>query len=156
MQFGKKTLVVFVAFLSISCAAPAQAAPTRAERSLLVTINNVRAAHGLAPLRIDRKLERAARAHSRDMVRRGYFDHGDFATRVSRFGARGPLLGENIAWGTGRRGTAAGIVAAWLASPPHRANLLRPGFRRIGIGRVVGRFYGLGGARVVTADFAGR
>ena len=156
MQFGKKTLVVFVAFLFLSCTVSAQAAPTRAERSLLVSINNVRAAHGVPPLRIDRKLERAARAHSRDMVRRGYFEHGNFAARVARFGARGPLLGENIAWGTGRRGTAAGVVEAWLASPPHRANLLRPGFRPIGIGRIVGRFNGLGGARVITADFAGR
>ena len=44
----------------------------------------------------------------------------------------------------------------WLASPEHRANLLRPGYARIGIGLVRGSFLGNGGATVVTADFAGR
>ena len=42
-----------------------------------------------------------------------------------------------------------------MSSPGHRANLLRPGFRRIGIGALVGRFSGYSGATVVTADFAG-
>jgi uncharacterized protein YkwD len=37
----------------------------------------------------------------------------------------------------------------------HRANLLRPGFNRIGIGAARGTFHGLPDALVVTADFAG-
>lgn len=136
-------------------AAPTPAAPTSAERSLLAAMNQTRAAHGLAPLRIDPRLERAARGHSRDMLRRGYFAHGNFRGRLVRAGARGPAVGENLAWGTGSRATPQGVVAAWLASPSHRANLLRPGFRRVGLGRVVGRFAGASGAAVVTADFAG-
>jgi len=65
-------------------------------------------------------------------------------------------VAENLAWGTGARGTAAGIVRAWLASPGHRRNLLRPGFRRIGLGEVTTpSFQGVDGARLVTADFAG-
>jgi uncharacterized protein YkwD len=63
--------------------------------------------------------------------------------------------GENLAWGSGAQGTAQALVAAWLASPPHRANLLAPSFRRAGIGEMVGRFQGVAGAHVVTADFAG-
>ena len=43
----------------------------------------------------------------------------------------------------------------WLNSPPHRKNLLRAGFRRVGVGAMMGTFSGTGGARVVTADFAG-
>jgi len=68
--------------------------------------------------------------------------------------ARGPVYGEDLAWGTGV--TAQSVVNNWLASPRHRAVLLRPGFRRIGIGIAFGTFVGHGGAAVVTADFAGR
>jgi uncharacterized protein YkwD len=89
------------------------------------------------------------------MSANGVFAHGAFRTRMIRFHAAGPLLGENLAWGTGEYGTPRGIVNAWLASPAHRANLLRPGFRRIGLGELQTRFQGAAGARVVTADFAG-
>ena len=118
-------------------------------------MNRVRAAHGLRPLRLDTTLERAARAHSRDMIARGYFSHGDFVRRLMSFGARGPSIGENLGWGVGDRSTPRRIVAAWLASPGHRANLLRAGFTRIGVGRAVGSFSGYRGATVVTANFAG-
>jgi uncharacterized protein YkwD len=74
---------------------------------------------------------------------------------MARFNVTGRLAGENLAWGTGARGTAQGIVAAWLASPEHRANLLRPSFTRVGISDLVGSFRGHSGAHVVTADFAG-
>jgi uncharacterized protein YkwD len=136
-------------------ATPAPARPTRAETDLLSAVNQTRAQYGLAPVRLDLTLERAARAHSKTMLRSGAFGHGDFARRLTNFGARGPSIGENLAWGVGSRGTPAGVIQGWLASPSHRANLLRPGFRRIGIGRVVGTYRGYRGAAVITADFAG-
>jgi hypothetical protein len=46
-------------------------------------------------------------------------------------------------------------VRLWLRSPRHRGNLLRPGFRRLGIAAPRGEFLGWRGARVVTLDFAG-
>jgi uncharacterized protein YkwD len=154
---NKIVLVFSTFFLGFLLSAPsAPAVPTAGERALLDEINRVRAAHGAPPLRIDGRLEQAARAHSRDMLRRGYFGHGDFSRRLMGFGARGPAVGENLGWGVGSRGSAQGIVASWLASPGHRANLLRPGFRRVGLGRIVGTFAGRGGTTVVTADFAGR
>ena len=128
---------------------------SRAETALLVTLNDVRVQHGLAPFQVGTKLERAARFHSLDMLRGGYFAHGDFAGRMARFGVSAAAIGENLAWGTGSYGSASSIVRLWLNSPPHRANLLRPGFRRIGIAALVGSFDGYGGATVVTADFAG-
>jgi uncharacterized protein YkwD len=70
-------------------------------------------------------------------------------------GARGPIFGENLAWGTGSLGSAGAIVSQWLASPPHRANLLRRGFARVGVAAPLGNFLGHH-ARVATADFAGR
>ena len=128
---------------------------TSAESSLLHEINRVRRAHHLRTLRYDSRLAVAAHAHTTSMASGDYFAHGTFAQRMVRFHVRGPFVGENLAWGTGSRGTAAGIVRAWLASPEHRANLLRPGFRRIGLGEIRTTFEGAAGASVVTADFAG-
>lgn len=126
------------------------------ERSLLSAVNGVRASHGLRPLRVDPALARAARSHSTAMLRRNVFAHGAFAARIARHGARGPAFGENLAWGQGSRASARSVVRGWLASPGHRANLLRPGWTRIGLGARSGRFLGYGSATVVTADFAGR
>ena len=53
-------------------------------------------------------------------------------------GARSWLVGENLVWGTGRLSTPASMVAAWMDSPPHRANLLRSRFREIGLSGVLG------------------
>jgi uncharacterized protein YkwD len=128
---------------------------TPSEQALLRQMNRVRAAHALAPLRYDAHLERAARSHSREMLDEDSFQHGAFGTRMLRFAVSGHLAGENLAWGTGRLSTPQGIVDAWLASPEHRANLLRPSFDRVGIGSLVGAFLGNRSARVVTADFAG-
>jgi uncharacterized protein YkwD len=88
------------------------------------------------------------------MMQRQYFAHGSVLGRALAQGARGPLFGEDLAWGTGVG--AQWAVTQWLASPPHRAVLLRPGFRRVGIGIAFGTFAGHGGAVVFTADFAGR
>jgi len=90
------------------------------------------------------------------MLRTGNFDHGDWYSRLRRHGARGRTLGETIAWGVGSDGTARSIVRMWLASPPHRATLLRRGFRYVGVGVATGSFSGYGGASIATADFAGR
>ena len=101
-------------------------------------------------------MQRAARSHSAEILRSGSFAHGAFALRMRRFGVRGSFAGENLAWGVADRASARSIVAQWLASPGHRANLLRPGFRRVGLGQLFGTFAGYSGAAVVTADFAGR
>jgi uncharacterized protein YkwD len=118
-------------------------------------VNATRASFGLRPVQLDRTLSSAARSHSVEMLRGNYFSHGDFGGRMLAFHVRGSVVGENLAWGTGAYGAAGTIVREWLASPPHRANLLRPGFHRIGIGLVHGTFQGSGGAIIVTADFAG-
>ena len=143
--------------VTLLVAAPATAAPmSSGERSVLAEMNRVRAQHGLAPLRFDRTLQRAARAHTRSMVSRNVFAHGDFASRMRRFGARGPYLAENLAWGSGSASSPRALVQMWLNSAPHRRNLLRPGFRRVGVGAMMATFGGASGARVVTADFGGR
>jgi uncharacterized protein YkwD len=157
MQVSVHIRIVFCIFgLTLGLASAAQAASlTAKEQSVMGVVNDVRAAHDLRPLQVDAKLVRAARQHSRTLIRTDVFTHGAMGTRLVRSGARGPLFGENLAWALGRRATARAIVRSWLASPAHRANLLRPGWRRIGIGSRVGTFRGYRRVTMITADFAG-
>jgi uncharacterized protein YkwD len=139
------------------CVAGTAHASSQSEREadLVKVVNETRTAHGLRPLRVDDRLTVAARDHSQAMLRENAFGHGAFRARLAAYGARGPVFGENLAWSVGSPSTAHVVVRMWLASAPHRANLLRPGFRRVGIGAPVGTFAGHRGATVVTADFAG-
>jgi uncharacterized protein YkwD len=132
------------------------AALNQRERSLLSVVNEVRVNHGLRPLRVDPALARVARSYTATMIRTDVFTHGDMYGRLVQSGARGPMYGENLAWGTGAYASARHVVRGWMESPGHRANLLRPGWKRIGLGALKGNFLGYSGATVVTADFAGR
>lgn len=153
----KQVLIVCAAGFSAFFLAAAAGAATKhtAVTSLLQAVNRTRTAYGLRPLRVDTTLVRAARSHSSDMLRGNYFAHGNFRGRMIAFHVVGPAAGENLAWGNGGYAQPSTIVAEWLASPEHRANLLRPGWTRIGIGITQGTFLGNGGAAIVTADFAG-
>jgi uncharacterized protein YkwD len=148
------SLLAALTGLVLALPATAATASTK-ETSLLREMNRVRDQHGLGALRFDGHLQRAARSHSREMVATNVFSHGAFGSRMLQFAVTGSIAGENLAWGTGSRGTARGIVASWLASPEHRANLLRPSFVRVGVGDLRSSFLGHRGAQVVTADFAG-
>lgn len=144
--------------LALALSAPAGSstvASTVTERALLVEVNRVRAARGLPALRNDWRLARAARAHTARMLASKRFAHGNTVARIRRFGVRRGEVGENLAWGAGIYATPAAIVRMWLASPPHRANLLYRSFRRIGLSAESGSFAGYSSAVVVTADFAG-
>jgi uncharacterized protein YkwD len=154
----KHILFAFAAILCMVALAPAAGAATRrtAASGFLQAVNQTRAQHGLRPLRLDQHLVLAARAHSTEMLRTNVFSHGDFHSRMVAFHVVGPQAGENLAWGNGSFATPATVISEWLASPEHRANLLRPGWTRIGIGLARGTFLGNGASTVVTADFAGR
>jgi uncharacterized protein YkwD len=135
-------------------ARPATISVAAADRATLCLLNVERRRHHLRPLRENRKLDHAASGHSRSMVNHHYFGHGDFAGRIRRAGYRGWTLGENIAWGSLQWSTPAAIVDMWMHSPGHRANILRPQFREIGIGIAVGAPQrGVGGAATYTTDF---
>jgi len=112
--------------------------------AVLCLINKVRAQHGEAPLRPQPALERAAEAHAQEMIALDYFEHVSPSglTPVGR--ARevgyisdpqaGYVIGENLAWGTLNLSTPESIVAAWVASPGHLANILEAEYRDTGIG----------------------
>jgi uncharacterized protein YkwD len=148
-------LVFLTALLAPAAAARNSTALTGSERSLLWEVNAVRRSNGLRPLSVDPLLVRVARGYSVSMLRTNQFTHGSMGARLAASGARGPAFGENLAWGTGPYAAAKFVVRSWMNSPGHRANLLRPGWRRIGLGVAKGTFQGYPGASVVTADFAG-
>jgi uncharacterized protein YkwD len=149
-------LTAAVAVALSLCAQARPASLTHREASLLSVMNEVRASDGLRPLRVDRRLERAARRHSSRMLQLQSLFHGNFARRIRRVGVRAPRVGENLAWGSGPLASARSIVNMWLASPEHRANLLHAGYRTVGVGVRSGSFSGYPGAVLITTDFAGR
>lgn len=114
----------------------------RARRAMLCLINRERLKRGLQLLTSQRRLFEASFRHSRAMVARGFFAHVEpggvgLVTRLVRvryLPKHGWTVGENIAWGTGRMSTPRSIVRAWMHSTGHRANILNPAFREIGLG----------------------
>ena len=156
---GSVCVVALIAALAAPWAAARAVSQRRAalsvrETALVTAINSVRTLHLLPSLRVDFHLVRAARSHSRDMLRHHYFAHGNFGQRMNAFHVPGRVFAENLFWGSGVM-SANATVASWLSSPPHRANLLDPQLRRIGIGAPLGAFGGFATATMVTADFAG-
>ena len=170
--------LVAAAAVVLASAAPAAAVDRAAPREVttgktlagrvLAEVNAVRARHRLAPLRGSRVLAAAASGHSRSMAQHGFFAHesvngAPFWKRLQRVYApkrsRNWSVGENLFWAD-HEVSAAEVVRQWLASPPHRANLLRPTWREIGISVVHaagarGVFEGLD-VTLVTADFGFR
>ena len=76
----------------------------------------------------------AALAHSREMANRNYFRHrgkdgSEVGDRAREQGYRWRRVGENIAAG---QGSAEQAVSAWLSSPPHCANMMKPEFAEMG------------------------
>jgi uncharacterized protein YkwD len=109
------------------------------ENSVVTLVNRERQQRGLSPLRQDGRLRSAARAHSEDMAKRGFFEHvspdGRFpADRMRKYGCTRPG-GENIAMGQRQ---AVAVMAGWMDSPGHRANILHPDFGAIGVGVYIG------------------
>jgi uncharacterized protein YkwD len=124
---------------SNATAAAAQVSQHSVFEAVRCLVNAERAAKRLPALRDAPALRRAADGHARDMVVRGFFDHvspggATLTDRVRRAGYGGLSLGEDIGWGTGELGTPAAVVDAWMHSPPHRAVILHPRFREIGVG----------------------
>ena len=128
---------------------------TPRETALLFQVNTVRAAHGLATLRVDPRLVRAARRHTAAIVRSGVFEHGKFWVWIEHEGVTGGRIAETLGWTAPTEGSERRIVNGWLHSPRHRAILLGRAYRDIGIGVHVGTFKGRPNAAVATADFHG-
>ncbi|HVX32497.1 MAG TPA: CAP domain-containing protein [Solirubrobacterales bacterium] len=149
-----------------STAAPRQLTLHQMRTSELCLINRVRAHYGLRRLVFNRSLRDAATGHSDSMVAHHYFGHegpgGSMDSRISRTGylhrARAFAVGENIGGGPGRRyGSPKAVFEEWMHSPPHRANILDPSYRDVGVGVARGYPTGAGaGSATYTVDFGAR
>jgi uncharacterized protein YkwD len=147
-----------------------QVSLSNAEKEMLDLHNRTRADRNLPKLCVHPALQRAAEAHSKDMIRRDYFSHDtkgqreDFAQRIKRYGYNYRVAGENIAWGAGSAGSPRQIFSEgrynWMDSSGHRRNILDGRFREVGIGAYTGDFrYGGNTYRdttMWTADFGDR
>jgi uncharacterized protein YkwD len=135
-------------------ASAASASAGKLRSALLCVVNQKRAAHGLAALKVDRRIQRAAGRHARDMQRHHYFAHQrnggpDLTTRLHKAGWHGSAWGETIAYGCGPLGSPRATVRAWLNSPPHRAIILSGTYRHGGVGVVGWAPCGSGGMWVL-------
>ena len=125
--------------------------------------NDIRTENNLPTLCVHPQLQEAARAHSKDMMRRDYFSHntkgrGTFDRRLVRFGY-GPegytfyRIGENIALGSGSASAPESRMRAWMHSDGHRHTILNGDYTEIGIGTDTGEFKGV---TMYTVDFGVR
>ncbi len=101
-------------------------------------INTERTSRGLEPLELRGDLVAVARAHSEDMIARGFFSHvnpdgDDPFDRMGDAGVTYNIAGENIAWNNFPDAVAT-AVEGWMDSQGHRENILRESFTHTGMG----------------------
>ncbi|NJN16803.1 MAG: CAP domain-containing protein [Oscillochloris sp.] len=116
---------------------PARAWPSEV-REIIALVNQERVNAGLAPLDVALELMIAAQNHSASMAASGLISHAGIdgsgpPERMRAAGYNWARCGENIAVG---QTSAAEAMHFWMHSPPHRANILDPNFREIGVGFV--------------------
>ena len=149
-------------------AAPSTLEMARLDTGVLQQLNDVRALHGLLPLRLNAALDASASAHSPEMGAKGYFEHNSadgtvFWRRIQHwYGSTGYgywSVGENLLWSSPDVDPLQSM-RLWMASPEHRANILNPRWREIGISAVhlaaaPGTYDGLP-VTIITTDFGVR
>lgn len=106
--------------------------------------NDYRASQGLPVLQENARLDQAAADRARDMLQRGYFDHtapdgNRFSKWIQNVNYKYFYVGENLAIDFNDAGEA---FRAWLDSPEHLENIVRPQYREIGVAAIEGNFNG--------------
>lgn len=136
---GRALLLLIVSACDTPPTAVAQADCTDTTgQQVTALINAERHAAGLSPLTVDLRVVDAARRHSTDMATHDVFGHtgsdgSNAGARVRAAGYDWSFVAENVA--AGQSGSEA-VVGAWMNSPGHRANILHPNARHLGIGYV--------------------
>jgi uncharacterized protein YkwD len=138
----------------------------QARRSIGCLVNRTRKRHGLGRAHGDHRLRRAAQKHTSYMKRHHCFSHEcpgerSFLSRLRKVnyvvhGLSRWKIAENIAWGGGGGDTPKAIVHGWMHSPGHRANILDPDYRQLGIGFAAGCRLGKRAGVMFTTDFGMR
>jgi uncharacterized protein YkwD len=101
---------------------------------VIARVNAARRRAGVGALAADDRLGEVARARARTMATRGELSHRGWRESVRTHAERSLSVGENVAY---NHPSASAVVAAWMRSRGHRANILRGGYRRTGVGCVV-------------------
>ncbi len=141
---------------------------TALDQGVLQQLNAIRKLHGLVPLKLDPSLNASAAQHSNEMGADGYFEHNSadgtlFWKRIQQFypavGYSYWSVGENLLWSAPSVDPTQ-AMRMWMNSPEHRANILDPRWRQIGISAVhldaaPGTYQGLG-VTIITTDFGVR
>lgn len=107
-------------------------------------ISAYRVAHGLSPVTVDSRLNRAAEHQARVVAAAGKLSHGNFIDRMDQYGVIG-YAAENLSAGAA---SVDRTITRWKASPGHNRNLLMPEARKIGFARAdaksrYGRYWAL-------------
>lgn len=159
---GRRAAALTVCLTAVALAAPAGADASgcanadlspqtaeqiaQAETATRCLVNRERRKRGMRGLRYNRNLQKSSAWQANDMVEHAYFDHQrsggpSFAGRITRFGysrkANGYTLGENLAYASNPGATPREMVAMWMDSPGHRANILRRAFREQAVAAVL-------------------
>jgi len=135
------------------------AAPAAPSRAIGCLVNWARGRDRRRPLTPRPALQRAAAIKGKEVASCGQFSHTpcgtDVTSAVRAAGYRYATFGENLFVGSWGQVTARDVLTAWLQSPLHRANVLRPSFRDLGAApaRAPG-LLGTGDTVVWTATFA--
>jgi uncharacterized protein YkwD len=141
---------------------------TSFDYGVLAQVNHVRVTHGLVPLHLNLRLSESADSHSREMGADGYFAHASFDgttywKRIEQWypwaGFQVWSVGENLLWSSPDLSPSTALQM-WMRSPEHRANILNPNWREIGIAAVhkdgaPGTFGGQP-VTIITTDFGVR
>ena len=118
----------------------------RLVQEMLNAVNAERAKAKLRPLRLNPTLSQIAGFYACRLIDGGFFQHVDaedkstVVTRAGDFGYPFWKIGENLA---AEQHTVKEVMAAWMNSPGHRANILDPAFTEIGIAVKLGGEYGI-------------
>ena len=140
----------------------ANLAPAAEVAAMRCLVEWVRSSNGLPQLRELAQLDRSSGMRAAAIRRCGQFSHTPCGqgfvqpfVRVGYLGQSG-MVGENLAWGGSARGSPRATLAAWLRSPEHRANLLRPGWRDCGLALARGRIFGNAAVSLWVLQFGRR
>lgn len=127
-------LVCALLALQVSVGSPEATAATARERALVRLINKARHRKGRDPLKIQPKLVRLARRHTRKMVRKGELFHNRrLSSDLNALGLSWSTAGENV----GRATSVKTLHRAFMDSVLHRRNNLNGAFKKVGVGIVV-------------------
>lgn len=166
-------LVTGLVVLALPATAPSapshsKVALSSLESGVLQDLNQIRAEHHLVPLTLSTPLTIASKQHSLEMAEDGYFDHSShdgtvFWKRIGHWYRDGSFqywsVGENLLWASPGV-DASRALDMWMTSSEHRANILSPNWREIGVSAVhVATAPGAYNGRpvtIITTDFGVR